>query len=341
MLIMSAAGLWWFLVEKHSAGPTPLAGDIMIWGLVAFVVLAIFTAAATITSATVLTTDAVKRRGLFRTKSMLRSDIGGYRIRRPGNSFPSMKLLPKRPELKSLTIGLYRPDADFEAWFDGVPDLDEEDRKRAEQSVLDDPQFGADREERKRTLARWRRVASISNGLGIVLFFWVFIWAEPYLLAIGVVAAAPVVALVLIRLSGGRLALYAADARPTLGGLMFSGLALPLRALLDIHPYHWNEGFVLVLFAGLVAVWVSWLCDRRIAKRSVVFGLYALAVLAFAWGAVMETDMLADRSRPQVFETHVVSKWVTTGKHTSYNLNLAPWGDRRTVAEGGCRSLDV
>ena len=333
MLALSAAGLWWFGLEKHDLGPTPTANLIMLGALAIFVVLSIATLATTFTSATVLTAETIERRSLMGVKSMLRSDIAGCRVLRPNNSFPTMRLTSKHAGVRALTVTLYRPDGAFHAWFEGVPDLDEEDRKKAEQAVLEDPEFGADRNERKRNLARLGRIARVVNGLGVGLFFWVWIWPEPYWLAIAAAAAAPVVALGLIRMTGGRLALFATDARPTIGWLMYAGLAVPMRALVDIKVYHWSEGAELVLLAGAAAVLVSWSCDRRIAAKPIVFVFLALAVLAFAWGGVMEMNVLADRSRPQVFETQVLSKSISRGKHTSYDFDLAPWGDRRTAED--------
>ena len=166
MLALSAVRLWWFGLGKHPGDPSETVKLAIVSACVGFAVLSITAGVATFASATVLTADTIIRRGLLGAKSMRRSDIAGYRIQRPGNSFPTMRLTPRQAGLKALTVMLYRPDADFRAWFEGLPDLDEEDRKTAEQAVLDDPEFSADPKARKRTLTRLRHIARVANGVG-------------------------------------------------------------------------------------------------------------------------------------------------------------------------------
>ena len=165
--------------------------------------------------------------------------------------------------------------------------------------------------------------------LCVALFFWVWIRPEPYWLAITLAGLAPVLALAVVALSGGRIALWSSDARPKLGWLMYAGLVVPLRAMIDIHLYHWQPALAPVGLLAVLCVAVSWIVDRRISEKTLLLALYGLVCLAFSWGAVLEANVLLDRSGAvRITGVKVLGKSISSGKHTSYDLKLAPWGDR-------------
>ncbi len=298
-----------------------------------FAVAGLYLMVAIFRTATILTADKIERRDLWTGRRMRRSDIAGYRMLPPNNSFPRMKLLPKPNAGKGVTITLYRPDDDFHAWFEGIPDLAEEDRKRAEQAVLDDPDFGATVAERRRRLKHLSRLGGYGETLGIILSVWIFAWPRPYTLAILVGALAPVVALGLIAVTRGQFALYGNDARPKVGWLMYPALCLALRSLIDVDLYHWQDIAAPTVVVGCAAVLLSWGIDRKIADRPVIIAFYGLGALAYAYGLVTQADVLLDRSQPTVIATTVLDMRISSGKHTSYDVTLARWGDRQASEE--------
>ena len=43
--------------------------------------------------------------------------------------------------------------------------------------------------------------------------------------------------------------------------------------------------------------------------------------------------MLFDRAKPVEFRTKTLSKHVSSGKHTSYDVELSPWGPKRAAED--------
>ena len=96
-----------------------------------------------LSAATVLYSDRIERRDLFVTRSMLRSDILGYRRRDVPNGAAIVRLTPRPTDLRPLTIRAYQRDAEFDRWFDGIANLDALDRAAAHARLLADPALGA------------------------------------------------------------------------------------------------------------------------------------------------------------------------------------------------------
>jgi hypothetical protein len=303
---------------------------ILCWTVATVVVTgSLYLLVAIFQSATILTADEIERRDLLARRRMRRSDIAGYRILRPGNSFPTIKLQPRPSAGRTMTVVLYRPNREFWTWFEGVPDLAEEELKAATQAALEDSDFGASIDERRRNLNQLNRIGGYGQAIGLVLLLWVTLAPQPYWLAILVAALAPLAALALVALTGGRFALYSLDARPKVAFLMYPGLGLTMRAMLDIHLYHFADVLGPGVPTAAAAVLMSWAVDRRLARRAAVLAAFSLAAIAYAYGLVAEADVLLDRTQPAAFTAAVLDKRISHGKHTSYDVTLARWGDRK------------
>jgi hypothetical protein len=327
MLALSAGCFWMGLTPGQL--PTPFAHQLMLvvspfMGLASVLaVIGIFTAA------TVLTADEVRLRYLFSGDRMRRADIAGYRF----IEAREIKLIPKPNAGKGLTITVYRPDDDFRAWFEGIPNLDAEDAARAHQALLENPDFGETVQARQTVLGRLGRLVRWGTGLAMILVLWIFVWPQPYEIAILAGAVAPIAALALVALTGGRLAIWSPDARPNVGLMMYPGMILAVRAMFDVHLYHWEEIAAPTGVIAALAIALSWMADRRLSEHAAILSMFGIAAAIYAYGVAAEADMLLDRAKPQVIQARVLAKRISSGGRPEYDLTLAPWGDRQKTGE--------
>jgi hypothetical protein len=66
--------------------------------------------------------------------------------------------------------------------------------------------------------------------------------------------------------------------------------------------------------------------DPALRRRVPALALLVALVAAYPWALLAQANALLDRSPRETFRVTVVGKHVSTGKHTSYELRLAPWG---------------
>lgn len=101
----------------------------------------------------------------------------------------------------------------------------------------------------------------------------------------------------------------------------------------------------LALLAGKTAPWSAvrrspsrwrWLVVERL-RRLWVLALLAPLFSVYPWGGLTLANALLDHGAPEVFRVAVRGKHVSEGKHTSWNLELDPWGpvtERKDVDVG-------
>ncbi|HXN35564.1 MAG TPA: hypothetical protein VN877_05300, partial [Opitutaceae bacterium] len=69
----------------------------------------------------------------------------------------------------------------------------------------------------------------------------------------------------------------------------------------------------------------GWAPPRTPRRRTGAFLGLCLACLAQSYGLVLFLNCDFDRSVPAIHRTEVVSRRISTGKHTSYYVSLGPW----------------
>lgn len=274
-----------------------------------------------------LTSDLVIRRG----------ELWGYR-KAARNGASQLTLFRSSTDPDPIKLTLYGADPELDHWLSPLVDRDSLDRQAAEAESLHDDRFGATESERRRSLGAWSWIGGPMSLAGFGLAAWCLIFPIPVPIAVVVAGLAPLVAIILIPLSGNRVALFV---RP--GSLQTSSLALAvtpafavaLRAFLDIQLYQplaiapWVLGFTV-----LIAI-VCFGLDASVRQQR---GLAALAVLALAWGygLAMQLNVLVGWTQVTVYAAQVAEKHSTHGRHASYHLTLADStdpavGDDQTV----------
>lgn len=297
----------------------------------------------------VLYEDAIEFVELGRGHRRLRRDeIAGRRLR--AMQYGQMQLvLELRGGRKPVKVHwAHESDAVLDAWLFAIPDLDAEDRARAESELLRSPALGRDEAERRRTLQRARKIARALNGVAIAAAAWGWFYPRPYRVAIATLAVLPLVGLALLLGGRGRYAFDSVktDARASvIVSVVGPGLVLAMRSISDLRVIDWERLLfaAAVLGAGLV---VAVAAGDRKARKPWVLLLLAPLVFAYPWGGLSLANALLDRGVPQMFRVPVRGKHVTTGKHTSWDVELDPWGPvterkRVDVGRGLYRSVEI
>ena len=290
-------------------------------------------AVATFRTATLLFADRVASRG-FRTQFLRRSEISGLRSVDGQYGVSTLRLFTGQPGGKSMSIGLYRPDEAFVKWFEGVPDLDQQDYDAAEREALADPRLGDTAKGRSARLQGAKAQVRWLNAFGWAVMAWTFFWPRPYELAVLAAALCPLIGVVMVVASRGALTLFDGGPRASVSGLLWTGMALGLRAMLDIEVIDWQMSLGLSVGFGLaVALAAARWIDPIALARPLVVAAFAIPAALYGWGVLGEANTLLDRSEAQVFRLEVLGKRISSGKHTEYELDLPAWGPLREPGE--------
>ncbi|WP_437731828.1 hypothetical protein [Sorangium sp. So ce1335] len=220
-------------------------------------------------------------------------------------------------------------DAVLDDWLAAIPNLDELDRERAEAELLRRPELGQTEEERRRALARARRVARAATVVTAGALFWAWLYPRPYEAAIVTLAAIPP-AMVALLLAGRGLYAISDDRneiRPSLLVPLFGpGMILAVRAYLDLDVIDWEPPLVWTALIALALAVLVMIGEPALRRRWYAPLGVLLFLAAHPWGALQMANALLDRSEPEVFRVAVLDKRLSSGKGPRYNLRLAPWG---------------
>jgi hypothetical protein len=326
-------GAWYFgsSHEMHGWGVATFFAGVCVL----FVLLGAYLVIDTLKSKVIVSADAIEIHDLRPPRRLRRDEIAGRRIVRTQNAPPALVLLPNRQDRKKLTLPqIIETDGAFDAWLGTIPDLDAEDLRKSDAEIAADTDLGITPDERMDRLARARRLAKVLNLAAPAALFWGVFFPRPYYAVISVLAVLPVVAMGLMARSFG---LYRADglpnnAHPNLAAvLMAPGIALALRAMMDIHVLDWHQVPAPVLLGAFALTFMLTRVDPTLLKRRAILSVYFVFLSVYAYGVTLQANALLDGSQPEIFSVGVVSKSVMPGNHPTWFLQLAPWGTRQDV----------
>lgn len=337
--IIAAAALLgiWYFGTGHEL-PNSQAALVMVSLCFLFLLLGAYLVLAMLKSRIILTADAIELHEPFTTKQLLRSQIAGWRVL-PTQYVSTLEFTPRDPHAKKLKLPLtIKLDAAFESWLSTLTNLDAQDLAASVAELETNQELGLTHEQRAERLAEAANYAKYLNWLTWAACAWGWFYPQPYLLVMLVLSALPLAAIFLgLRAKGvyqfeGR----RNDARPSLAlPVILPGATMALRALSDLSFLHWQQLLapILVVSAALTALMAS-ADPRMVQKRWPLLATLFLS-LFYGGGATAQANALLDHSAPQVFQTEVLHKRISTGRHTTWYLRLAPWGPQRETSEVG------
>ena len=321
-------GVWYSLVAGDELGPK--GPPLMITLSLLFVLLGGYLILSMVLSKIILRPDAVEVQNPLSRRTMLREEIGGRRFL-PNTS--TIELLPRDKSQKKLKIAFFsKPDALFTAWFASIPDIDAAELAKSESEIASDVEFGLTPEQRSEQLARARMTARWLTRGALLISAWGLFYPRPYQLIMGILAAVPLLAVMLMLRSRGVYEMEGRrnDARPSLViPFLIPSCVLAIRAITGVNFLRWMPLFTLCLVGACALTLLVASADRRMRERRAAMGGIFLIAAFYALGVAAQADELFDRSTPQVFRVAVLSKRVSSGKSTTYYLRVEPWGPKQ------------
>jgi hypothetical protein len=327
----AALGVWYFGTGHETRGAHDAA--VLVIGCLAFFLLSAYLVAWIFLARVTLWPDRIESRGLFTTHTLARDEVLGRRLLKPRDGPPYIVLVPRHHGRKQIKVGtIFNFDAEFHEWIASLPDLDARDRQAAELEIANNQEIGATPDDRTEALRRGKRLSTILTIATVMIAVWAGIYPYPYRLVICVLMLLPWVALAVVVRAGG---LFRIDAKknsphPNVAlPFIMPGFLLMLRVVTDVNLLQWMTPLYLSIALTCVLGTAALLADRSLSRsRGTAILLFVLS-MAYGFGASMQANALLDHSPGSSYRAEVTGKYISGGRHTTYELYLAPWGPKR------------
>ncbi len=316
----------WFLA---AAPPSNNSSRFLIIGLCfAFAALGVYCILSTLRSRVVLFADRIEVEDLTRTVALKREEIRGWRSL--ATSPPGYVFVPKDASRRSVKIAQTFPlDVEFGEWLYTLPSLDAKDARESKAEIRNDTRLGATPGERMKKLTKGKRLAGLLTWIGILAIFWGLIYPRPYEFVVVILAAMPWIAIQVVRKSEGlfRIDTTPKDSHPNVAvPLMFPGMVLVLRSVVDYNVFQSLSVAWLATGIGGLLCFAAYKADPTVGRKIGTIIVMLVFSVAYGYGLVIETNVLLDHFHETRYTPNVQGKHIVSGKTTSYDLDLGPWG---------------
>lgn len=322
-------GIWYFGTGHEVHSSTDM---VMLVSMSAAMLLFGFLAAIAIMRArVVLTAEAIELHGGLKTERMRRDEVAGFRII-AAQGFNILWLKPGAAGAKVMKVSmLFKPDEAFMAWFEGIENIDYAEYVKSVQEIAQDAQLGDTPEARLDNLGRSRKIAQLLTYVSYAAAAWVWFYPHPYTLAVLVNAVLPWLAIALCWKYGRSFTIEdpgknSAQADLTLL-LIFPGIVLSLRALLDTQLVDWHALILPSITGTVLMAWVVVRAAPALRQRIGKLLLLSLFLLWYQASALTLANVQADYSQPDQYHATVLGKRHTTGKGATQYFSVTAWGE--------------
>lgn len=280
--------------------------------------------------------DKVYSVGIFSNRQLMLDEIRGYRIE--DNYIYIESNIESKKRLK---ISTYFGKVDeIVDWLTSYYlDLDMLNAEKEELEILANEELGWTIEQREEKLLKARKTAKILNWVGGLVGAWTLFWAGFYEYAVIASIIVPIIAIIALKLSAGliRIDERKDSAYPSiLWAVLAPSMGIFIRALLDFNIFSHDNVWVPSAIITLIIIMLI-VGNKEFKFKKVIdfftFSVIALTFFAYSYGAVVTVNCLYDGSEPEVFNAKVLGKKINSGKSTTYNLELSPWGLQNEIQE--------
>ncbi len=285
----------------------------------------------------VIDSDKVYAAGAFSRKQLRFDEIKGYRI---DDNYIYIESSIAGKKKISISTYLGKTDEIVEWLSSYYPDLDLLHAEQEEQEILGNEELGWTIEQREEKLYKARKTAKVLNWAGGLIGAWTFFWPDPYELAIMASITVPIVVIVAMKLSSGliRIDERKDSAYPSiLWAVLAPSMGLCVRALLDYNIFSHNNVWMPSAVIAFTMIMVLMVGNKEFKFKKAVdyFSVLVIASILFAYsyGSIITVNCINDNSEPVVFNAKVLSKRISSGKSTTYYLELTPWGVQKDIEE--------
>jgi hypothetical protein len=290
-------------------------------------------------------------RYFLKTRSVLLTDIVGWRFTGSSPAILVLKLKSRQPQLEIAMV--FDLDDSFWDSLQDARDLDWEDALRAADRIASDRSLGASPDENFDNLERSQKEARWINSFSFALSLWAIFWPLPYWPLMAALMLMPFAVLLYVRIKAGLVSLDGTekDLIPNVAvAWILPVSALLLRRVLDLNHVSdaWEIGTACAVFAMAFCALAIWADGKT---RGSKFAILLIALFGAAYGAgaaPILNRLLSDEVPDSVIEERVLSKHVSTGKVMTYTVELERSGsltisrdlfDRITISQTLCSGI--
>ena len=273
--------------------------------------------------------DRIEYQGLIKKWTILRSQIGSWRMLRIKNG-TVLEIISSEVGNQVMKLTLQcKPDAQFNAWFAGLTNPDLIQLRLLEQQISENPDYGDTPEERLLTAKRTKKSVLVLNVMAGAILYWAMIYPYPNLLPIWICLAMPWFAILVCWQSKGLISLIsvqqAAISSSLTSMLISSALALLLRALTNSNLLNWTEGISHSLIFSIPLLFLIGVTTHWFSKTFKLF-LTALVIAAlYGYGAVVASNYLLDHAQPSEQSMTILGRHETHGKGAAGYFTVPAW----------------
>ena len=249
-----------------------------------------------------------------------------------------MRLTPRPPLQKR--GGASRKKRHHYLWPATYSDLDAQEQEQANVAILQDDSLGATTEEREIRLSKARRTSKVLNIAGGAVAAWLLFQPDPYHWAVAAGLALPWLTAAALWLHPAALSLVenknSAHPSPSLA-LLLPALALLLRGVLDFEILNYQNlwlpaAVVTIGLAGGLLTSTRHFVTQSDSRLSTLLTALGYAAL-YGFAATLIVNCAYDEGHATKHTARVLRKHVSSGKTTTYYLEVSSWGPRRTAAD--------
>jgi hypothetical protein len=263
----------------------------------------------------------------FGEKTADASEVEGYRdISTRNGSFWRLQLKEGRG---AITIQKWFDSPELRAWMQQITDLDERDRKAILDEIEQNQELGATPEERLSALKQARLWNVGLTMVAIAAAVFRLFPANPFFLISAVLLAlTPPVILYLLHRSP-LLFVLGKPKRDPRTDFTFAFIAAVVGLFLGnigVHLVSLSSLLPAILLVSLATCAGLLLVSRSAAGARGAWIVIVMLSGSYGYGLVTSADTLPDHAKPQRYSASIVGKHTSSGRSTTYYLDLAPWG---------------
>lgn len=273
----------------------------------------------------------------FSNRELMLNEIKGYRI-----TDKFIFIESKNENKKGIKVSTYfgKSDEIIEWLSDHYLDLDVVQIIQEKEEILSNVDFGWTQKEREEKLSKAHKVAKVLNWTGGLIGVWTLFLANPYEYAIIASIVFPIICIIIIKYFGGLIRIddKKDTAYPTIIWAIFAAsMGLCMRALLDYNIFDYSKVWTPTILIALVYIAVSIIGNEEFkfnnAKDYFAIISFSIFMFGYAYGAVITLNCIYDKSVPKVFNATILDKRISSGKLTTYYLELTTWGQQKEIDE--------
>lgn len=304
---------------------------------IAMIVLMVIGLIDTVKSRFVIDTDKIFTISTFSNRQLMFDEIKGYRI-----TDKYLFIESNDENKKKIKVSTYFGKInEIEEWLsENYSDLDIVQANQEKEEILDNEAFGWTSEEREEKLIKAHKTAKIINWTGGLIGAWTLFLANPYEYAIIASIVFPILCVLVLKYFNGliRIDERKDTAYPTIFWAIFaSSMGLCLRGLLDYNIFDYSKIWVPSILVALAYIAVLAIGNKEFsfnkAKDYWTIIVFSILIFGYGYGAVTTLNCMYDESEPETFDATILSKRISSGKSTTYYLELTPWGKQKEIDE--------